>query len=294
MKSLGAIPRLRPAIIAMIALVCACPAVAQLSAPREPIRPASEVPENYKNVDIEEHLDAQLPLDARFVDSTGKPVTLGDYLNGEKPVVLALVYHECPAMCGLILNGTLSALQQIKPTAGDEFDVLVVSFNHEEGPELSAKKKVGYVAEYKRENAESGWHFLTGDKDNITRICEAVGFKFYWNEQTREYVHQSAIYIITPNGRISRYLYGVFYEPDTVSLALTEASNGKIGTAGDVLRLLCSHFDPESGTYNASAMKIMRLGAPLLGGMMLAMLLVALVVARKKKLNRQATGQPAA
>ena len=284
MTKLGNIPA-RVLTITLIATVFACPAAAQMFVPREPVRPASEIPESYKNVDIDQNLDTQLPLDAVFVDATGKTVTLGDYFTGEKPVILALVYHNCPAMCGLILNGTLAALQEIPPTAGEDFEVVVISFNHEEGPELSAAKKKAYTAEYKRPGGEAGWHFLTGDKENIARVCDKVGFKFYWNEQTMEYVHASAIYVNTPSGRISRYLFGVYYEPDSVRLALTEASRGKIGTLADKLRLLCSHFDPDSGTYNASAMKIMRLGAPLLGGMMLGGLMVGLVWARKKKLQ---------
>lgn len=254
--------------------------------PPVPNRPADELPEKFKDVGITQNLDAQLPLDAELVDSKGNAVTLGKYFNNDddKPVIVVLVYFRCPSLCGIVLNETLKSLQEVPATAGEDFEVVVISFNEKEGPHLAEQKRIGYLAEYNRKGAERSWHFLTGDGENIARVCETIGFKFKWHEPTKEYIHDAAIYVATPGGRLSRYLFPMgFSDPKTVRLALTEASNGKVGSLADVLTWRCSHYDPATGTYAASALKIVKLGTPIFGGMILLSLFVGIAVTKKIK-----------
>jgi len=260
-------------------------AVALIAAPvaAQSTQPADVVPEQFKNVGIDARLDQQLPLDARFTNANGDEVTLGESFNDEKPVVMALVYFRCPMLCTLVLNGMTSALRDIDWNPGEEYEIVVVSFNPREGPELARRKKLAYLSEFGRDTDSEGWHFLTGDANAIDRVTSAVGFKYDWSESREEYIHDSAIYVVTPAGRMSKYLYGVQYNPRTLRLSMVEASEGNIGSITDKVTLLCSHYDPAAGTYAASAMLIMRATAVPMGLALVIAILIGVRIVRKRR-----------
>jgi protein SCO1/2 len=233
--------------------------------------PANTRPPRLENVGIEQHLDAQVAPDLTFLDDTGKTVKLGDYF-GHKPLILNLVYYNCTMLCGEALAGLSSAMRLVKFDVGNEFDVVTVSFDPRETPEMAAAKKKDYVARYGRPNAATGWHFLTGQRDSINALTKAVGFQYQYDEKTNQYAHATAIMVLTPQGRISRYFYGVDFPPKDLRMGLVEASQGKIGNAVDAVLLYCYHYNPESGKYGAMVGNILRLAAAatvlLLGSML--------------------------
>jgi protein SCO1/2 len=222
--------------------------------------PANTRPPRLENVGIEQHLDAQVPADLTFHDETGKSVKLGDYF-GHKPLILNLVYYNCTMLCGEALAGLASAMRLIKFDVGNEFDVVTVSFDPRETPAMAAAKKKDYVARYGRANAAAGWHFLTGQPESINALTKAVGFQYQYDAKTNQYAHATAIMVLTPQGRISRYFYGVDFPPKDLRMGLVEASQGKIGNTVDAVLLFCYHYDPETGKYGAMVANILRLAA---------------------------------
>jgi protein SCO1/2 len=222
--------------------------------------PANTRPPRLENVGIEQHLDAQIPGDLIFRDETGKTVKLGDYF-GRKPLILNLVYYNCTMLCGEALAGLASAMRLIKFDVGNEFDVITVSFDPRETPEMAAAKKKDYVGRYGRANAGSGWHFLTGTPDSINALTKAVGFQYQYDPKIDQFAHATAIMVLTPQGRISRYFYGVDFPPKDLRMGLVEASQGKIGNAVDAVLLYCYHYNPETGKYGAMVGNILRLAA---------------------------------
>ena len=240
----------------------------------------------FEELQVTENRGATLPLDAAFTDEAGNAVTLGDYFNGEKPVLLAFVYYRCPMLCTLVLNGMNTAIQDIAWNPGDEYEIVVISFDHTETPKLAELKKRAYVADFDRPGAERGFHFLVGAESEVRRVSDTLGFPFRWSDESEQFEHPSAIFVLTPDGQISKYLYGVYYEPKTVRLSLVEASNRKIGSVGDRILLLCSHYDSTTGKYTASVMKIVNLTAPRAGAAVLC--LVFLAIRRRKRAMQQA------
>lgn len=232
-------------------LLLAVPASAQL---------ADQVPEALEEVGVEEHLGAKLPLDARFQDSSGEWVELGDLFSRDVPVILTLNYYRCPMLCGLMLNGLVDGLEDLRWSPGVEFDMVTISINPLETPELAAAKKQNYLKRLQRPTAGRGWHFLTGQELEIDRVAEAVGFSYAYDPATDEYAHAAVIMVITPDGRVARYLYGIEYPAKRLRLALLEASEGSIGSPLDQLILYCYHYDPTSRRYSPVAMNIMRVG----------------------------------
>jgi protein SCO1 len=234
--------------------------------------PANTRPPRLENVGIAQHLDAQVPPDLIFRDDTGKTVKLGDYF-GRKPIILNLVYYNCTMLCGEALAGLASAMRLIKFDVSNEFDVVTVSFDPRETPDMAAAKKIDYVKRYGRPNAASGWHFLTGQPDAINALTKTVGFQYQYDAQSKQYAHATAIMVLTPQGRISRYFYGVDFPPKDLRMGLVEASQGKIGNAVDAVLLYCYHYDPGTGKYGAMVSHILRLAAAatmvLLGGLLL-------------------------
>ncbi len=226
-------------------------------------------------VTIEQRLNSQLPLDAMFADETGQRRALGTYF-GTKPVVLALVYYECPMLCTQILNGFGRASRLLKLQAGKDYEVVAISFDARETPAQAAAKKAVYLKSYGKPENAAGWHFLTGDLNSIKRVTEAVGFKFVWDVHTAQFAHASAIYVLTPEARLSRYFFGVEYSPRELRLALVEASNNKIGDLTDQILLYCYHFDPQGAKYTFVAMGLLRVAgaatALALGGFVFIML----------------------
>jgi protein SCO1/2 len=221
---------------------------------------ADQVPEGLNDVGVEEHLDAQLPMDLEFVDENGAAVRLGDFFDGDRPVILTLNYYKCPMLCGLQLNGVVDGLEEMDWTPGVEFEMVTVSINPLETPELAKAKKQNYLKRYERPAAARGWHFLTGREDNIKRLAETVGFGYRYDPEVDQYAHAAVIFACTPDGRVARYLYGIEYPAKRLKLALMEASEGEIGGALDQLIMYCYHYDPSSRRYAPVAMNIMRVG----------------------------------
>lgn len=246
----------------VVLLCCAVAVTARAIRPPVPAGERSGADPILQQVDFEQRLGTQLPLDLAFRDDTGKPVRLGEYF-GEKPVILTLSYYECPMLCTLVLNGLTSALRALRFDLGKEFVAINVSFNPRETPELAGAKKATYLKEYRRPGAEAGWHFLTGDEDAIQRLTAAVGFRYAWDERHQQYAHAAGLVVLTPDGRIARYLYGVEFSPRDLRFALVEAAEGKIGSPVDKLLLYCFHYDPATGRYSAIALSSIRIGGVL-------------------------------
>jgi protein SCO1/2 len=227
-----------------------------------------------RDVGIEQHLDAQLPLETLFRDETGRQVRLGKYFV-DKPVVLMLVQYRCPMLCTQVLNGFLKSSQAVPLEIGRDFQVVTVSFDAREGAELAAEKKKHYSRVYRREGGARGWHFLTGDQAAIGRITRAVGFRYRYDPKSNQFAHASGIVIATPDGRLARYLYGIEYSPGDLRLGLVESSSGRIGTPVDQVLLLCYHYDPLTGKYGMAISGALRVAGSLtvlaLGGYLMAM-----------------------
>lgn len=247
--------------------------------------PASVRPPYLTNVGIEQRLDGQVPPDLAFVDETGRPVKLGDYL-GKKPLILNLVYYTCPMLCGEVLAGLSASMKMVKFDVGNEFDVITVSFNPKETPELAAAKKQEYLRRYGRPNAAAGWHFLTGTAESINALTKAVGFQYQYDASKNQYAHATAIMVLTPQGRISRYFYGVDFPPKDLRMGLVEASQGKIGNAVDQVLLYCYHYDPTVGKYGAVVGNMLKIGGAftilVLGGMILILFRLEKAATRRK------------
>jgi len=217
------------------------------------------LPPALQNVGFDPQLNAQLPLDLPFRDEAGRAVRLGDYF-GRKPVVLSLVYYSCPMLCNQVEQSLVGALKMLSFTAGKEYEVLFVSFDPRETPDMAADKKLDALSRYGRPESAAGWHFLVGPPESITALTRAANFRYYFDEKTNLFVHASGILLLTPQGRISRYFYGVEYPPRDVRLGLVDASAGKIGTPVDHLLLFCYQYDPASTRYSATILGVVRLG----------------------------------
>jgi len=219
-----------------------------------------DLPDELQGVDIVEHLNEQLPLDLEFTNEEGESVKLGDIIDGTRPAVLQMGYYRCPMLCDLVLNEAMKGLGGVEElTAGQDYDLVSVSVNPEEGPEIAILKEKGYLLDYNRPGAARGFHFLTGTAQNSKALADAVGFG-YSLQDDGEYAHAAALFIITPDGRISRYLYGVDYPPKTLRFALMEGGEGRIGSTLERFILWCHVYDPESGSYHLFAFRIMQLG----------------------------------
>jgi protein SCO1 len=231
-------------------------------------------PNILKNVGIEQHLDTQLPLDLKFRDETGHEVKLGDYF-GKKPVVLSMVYYECPMLCGEVLNGEASVFSILKFDIGKEYDVVTVSFDPTEGPDLARGKKKVYVERYGRPGGDAGWHFLTGSPESIKALTHAVGFNYAWDEQTKQFAHAAAIMVVKPDGKIAQYFYGVEYSPKDLRFGIVQASQGKVGNVVDQVLLYCYHYDPRTGKYGAVVSSVLKIAGVftvlILGGFLIIM-----------------------
>ncbi len=214
-------------------------------------------PAMLKNIQINQKLGAQIPLDLKFRDENGHEVRLGQYF-GARPVVLSLVYYQCPMLCGEVLSGMSSAFNVLKFDMGKDYQVVTVSFNPREGPELARAKKAQYVKLYNRPGADAGWHFLTGSPESINALAKAVGFQYQWDERTQQYVHAAAIMVATPHGKLAQYLYGVEYAPRDLRLALVESSKEKLGSVVDAILLYCYRYDPRTGKYGAVISRILQ------------------------------------
>ena len=278
--------RLLPAVCLLLSACCLLafgqPGAPQPNSPLYGAAPAigqasNGLPKVLKSVGIDQRLNEQIPLDAVFKDEQGREVRLGQLFHG-KPVVLSLVYYQCPMLCNQVLNGMMGAFRQVSFNIGDQFEVITVSFDPRETPDLAAAKKSTYIRAYNRPGAEASWHFLTGDEGNIKRLTEAAGFRYLWDEQTKQFAHASGIMVLTPEGKLARYFYGIDYPPRDLRLGLVEASQNKIGSPVDALMLYCYHYDPATGKYGAIVMNIVRLA----GGVTLFLIVGMILVLRKR------------
>jgi len=222
---------------------------------------ASGLPAPLKNVSIVQNLDGKLPLETIFTNEKGESVALGSYFNRNRPVVIALVYYECPMLCTEVLNGLTGSLKGIRTLdAGKDFDVIAISFDAREDkqPGLAKNKKDAYVKRYARPGTEDGWHFLTGSQTAVDKVTKTLGFNYYWDDETKQFAHSAAIMVITPSGRISKYLYGLEYPPRDLQFALMESAESRIGTLAEQLYLYCFHYDPLTGTYGFAILRFVR------------------------------------
>ncbi len=222
----------------------------------------SQRPPQLRNVGFDQHLGWQAPLEATFADESGKPVRLGDYFHG-KPVILVMAYYRCPMLCTLVLNGLAQGMIDMSFDAGNEFEVVTVSFDPRETPDLASAKKETYLSRYRRPGAADGWHFLTGKEDSIRRLAQAIGFRYSYDPATDQYAHAAGIVILTPEGKIARYFYDLSYSGRDLELGLVEASAHKIGSPVHELLLFCFHYDPAVGKYGMAVMNFVRLGGVL-------------------------------
>jgi protein SCO1 len=241
-------------------VVATTPAFAQ-APPRTDVGiPASERPNVIKDIAFEQRLDAQVPLDLPFKDETGRDVHLGDYFGKDRPVILALVYYECPMLCTQVLNGLVTALRPLTFNVGQEFDIVAVSFDPGETPGLARDKKKAYVDDYNRPETAPGWHFLTGNQASIDKLTSVVGFKYRYDAGIDQFAHPAGLTVLTPQGRVSRYFFGIEYSSRDLRFGLVDASQQKIGTLADTMLMLCYHYDPSTGQYGLLTMRLLKAG----------------------------------
>jgi protein SCO1/2 len=267
----------RIAAAALVAALASGAALAQAAAPS--MNPA-EGGTNQKlaifdKIGIDQKLNQQVPLELTFTDENGQKVKLGQYF-GNKPVILSLVYFQCPMLCSQVLAGLTGTLNGIvRFNVGRDFEVVTVSFDPRDTAKDAAANKSSYLRRYRREGAEKGWHFLTGNKDQIAALAGAVGFRYAWDPEIQQFAHASGIMLLTPDGRVAQYYYGIEYAPRDVQLGLIEASKGKIGNVVDQVLLYCYHYDPAKGKYGAAIFNILRISALVtmlvLGGFVIVM-----------------------
>ena len=242
-----------------------------------PPRPnaANARPGILQKIGIDQRIGQQLPLDLTFRDETGRDVRIGEYFR-DKPVVLALAYYECPMLCTQVLNGMTASLKTLSFDAGRDFEVVVVSIDPKDGHQMAAAKKDSYVRHYGRPQTAGAWHFLTGAEPSIQKLADAIGFRYAYDTNLKQYAHGAAIYVATPKGVVSRYLLGIDFAPRDLRLALVEASNNALGTVADQVLLLCYHYDPASGKYGAATLNAVRVGFIATVGAFLGFLFVSL------------------
>jgi protein SCO1 len=243
-----------------VALALASSAAAQLAS--DPMQSVGVRPDLLKQVGIDQKLNQSIPLNLAFRDEHGKTVQLGEYF-GQKPVILTLVYYNCPMLCTQVLNGVESGLKEIPLDIGKQFNVVTVSIDPSEGHVLADVKQEMYTGMYGRPGAAQGWHFLTGDEPQIEQLADAAGFRYAYDPDTKQFAHASAIMILTPEGKISRYLYGIQFPSRDLRLGLVEASEGKIGSPVDQVLLFCYHYDPHTGKYGLLISHIIQAGGAL-------------------------------
>lgn len=243
-----------------------------------------------QNLTILQNLDGQVDLGLQFTDEGGQQVRLGKYFGGKKPVVLMLVYYGCPMLCGQVMNGTVEALKQISLEIGSDYDIVSVSIDPSEDHELAAKKKTPFVRLFNREGTEGGWHFLTADSASSAKLAAQVGFKYYYDTKLQQYAHSAGIMVLTPQGKISSYYFGITYDPQDLRLGLVDASDGKIGTLADKAKLaFCYQYDPTTGSYGVAIYKAIRI----IGGLMIFTLVGFIFISVRRDRKKKRTADPA-
>jgi len=274
----------------MISAVFAFSAVKQLHAQmaagpatagykQEPGIVSTALPAPLREIGFDQNIDQRVPLDTTFRNEAGATVRLGDYF-GSRPVVLVFAYYDCPMLCTQVINGLSSALGVMSLNPGKDFEIVTVSFNPHDTPASATAKKAVYLERYRRPGAAEGWHFLTGDQPQIDRLTKAAGFRYAWDAETKQFAHPSGVIVLTPDGRLSKYLFGIEYGPRDLRFGIVEASEGKVGTPVDALLLYCYHYDPMTGRYGLAIMRAIRLAG---AATVLAMGAFIFVMVRKEK-----------
>jgi protein SCO1 len=225
---------------------------------RDPGQPSSAVPAALREIGFDQNLDQRIPLETTFRDESNRIVRIGDYF-GKRPVVLVFAYYDCPMLCTQVINGLASALNVLSLQPGRDFEIVTVSFDPRDTPEHAAAKKSHYIERYQRPGAADAWHFLTGDESSIKALTRAAGFRYVWDAPTSQFAHPSGVIVLTPDGRLARYLFGIEYGPRDLRYAIVEASEGRIGNVADALLLYCYHYDPMTGRYGFVIMRALRL-----------------------------------
>jgi protein SCO1/2 len=251
---------------------------------------SSALPQALRAIGFDQNIDQHVPLDTTFRDESGATVRLGDYF-GRRPVVLVFAYYDCPMLCTLVVNGLSSALGVLTLVPGQDFEIVTVSFNPRDTPAAAAAKKAVYLERYKHPGASDSWHFLTGDEPSIERLTQAAGFRYTWDADTKQFGHPSGIIVLTPDGRLARYLFGIEYSPRDLRFGIIEASAGKVGTAVDSLLLYCYHYDPTTGRYGLIIMRAMRLAG---AATVLALGAFIIVMIRRERRGPAPSPQPPA
>ena len=236
---------------------------------------SAEIPKPLQDVGILDKNGAQVAIrELTFRDETGAEVRLEKYFQAKRPVILTLVYYECPNLCNFLLNGLVDSMKPLEWTPGKRFDIVSVSINPKETPELATAKKASYLKSYGRPEASEGWHFLTGSEDQVRRLADQVGFQYKYDEKEKQYAHAAGLFVLTPEGRLSRTLYGIAWQVKDLRLALLEASNGKIGTVIDRILLFCYRYNPDTRKYSMALMRVMQAGGAITVLMMVSMFMI--------------------
>jgi protein SCO1/2 len=272
----------------LLVLALATAARAGDFAPPEAITSPTTRPAVLDEVGIDQKLGVQVPSDLVFRDETGRDVKLGDYFGkSHRPIILTLVYYKCPMLCTMVLNELVRTMNGMSTlTAGKDFDVLSVSFDPKETPDLAAAKRTQYLHEYGKRGELGGWHFLVGSEDSIKQLTRAVGFRYAWDPKFQQYAHASGLMILTPEGKVARYFYGVDYVPKDVRLALVEASDNKIGSPVEQIMLYCFHYDPSTGRYSLAVTNLLKVAATIT---MLALGGFIWINVRRERVQRKTT-----
>jgi len=282
----------RTLLLVLVAVLTATTAAAFPRTPQQGI-PAG-VPPELEQVGVDEHLDQPIPLDAAFRDHTGKPVKLGDYFDGKRPVILNFAYHSCPVLCPLVLNQVETGLKGVGWTMGREYTVVTISVDPNDSLEKASARRAGLLADYDRAGSDAGWHFLVGDQANIDKVAKAVGFRYHYDESIQQWAHPSVLMIVKPDGNLARYLYGLEFSPNDIRLGLLEASQGRSISTVEQIILYCYHYDPKGGKYVLVATRVMQVGAAITA-VLLALMLAVFWIREKRRggLLAEPTAAPA-
>ena len=284
---------LAASLAAAACVFIAGPATAQMTGSptvgykQEPGMTSSTMPAPLREIGFDQHLDEHIPLDTPFKDESGHAVKLGDYF-GTRPVVMVFAYYDCPMLCTMVINGLASALDVLSLKPGKDFEIVTVSFDPRDTPATATAKKAAYIARYKKPGAAAAWHFLTGEQPSIDLLTKAAGFRYVWDKETKQFAHPTGVIVLTPDGRLARYLFGIEYGPRDLRYAIVEASNGKVGSAVDSLLLYCYHYDPTTGRYGVAIMRVIRVAAAATV-LALGAFIAIMVRSEKRRMARGAT-----
>jgi protein SCO1/2 len=248
---------------------------------------AATLPRALREIGFDQNLNQHIPLDTMFRDESGRAVRIGDYF-GKRPVVLLFAYYDCPMLCTQVISGLATALNVLSLDPGEDFEIVTVSFDPRDTPAAAAAKKAHFIERYKKPGAAAAWHFLTGEQPAIERLTRAAGFRYVWDEETKQFAHPSGVIVLTPDGRLARYLFGIEYGPRDLRFGIIEASEGRVGNPADALLLYCFHYDPMTGRYGLVIMQVLRLA-----GIFTVLALAAFIVVMVRRERRTPNPAPA-